>query len=63
MKYRCEVGSFCTRMVTRHITVYAQNNDEAAEKAKDKFVEIEMRLPSSSDAGTPQVDSIEEAQP
>lgn len=63
MKYKCDVGSFCTRFVKRNITVNAKNEDEAAEKAKDKFIKMEFRLRCSSDPGTPQVDCIEEVQP
>ena len=59
-KYRVEVGSFVTRMVTRHITVNAKNEEEAEQKALDKYYELEMALANSSDAGSPQVDFIEE---
>ncbi len=57
-KYRVEVGSFVTRMITRHIIVSAKNEDEAREKAIKKYEQIEMALPSSSDTGSPQVDSV-----
>ena len=59
MKYRIEVGSFCTRMVTRHIMVYAKDETEASQKAINKFIEEEFKLSTASDAGSPQVDFIE----
>jgi len=61
-KYNVEVGSFCTRMVTRHITVSASSEDEAMQKAIDKFIDKEYELGCSSDAGSPQVNSIEEVE-
>ncbi len=60
MKYRAEVGSFCTRFIKRTITVSAKNEEEARQKAIDKFWEIEYKLPNASDAGSPQVDEIEQ---
>lgn len=60
MKYKCVVGSFCTRMITRTITVNAKTEEEAMEKAIDKYTELEMRLDNSNDVGSPQVDEIEE---
>ena len=59
-KYRVEVGYFVTRMVTRHITVNAKNEEDAKEKAIGKYCSLEMALANSSDAGNPQVDFIEE---
>jgi len=58
MKYRVEVGSFCTRYVGRNIIVNAKNEDEAAKKALNKFLEKEIKLSTCSDPGLPQVDSI-----
>lgn len=60
MKYKCEVGSFCTRMVVRQIIVHAQNEDDAREKAIDKYHDIESRIGASVDSGSPNVDSIEQ---
>ena len=59
-KYKVEVGSFVTRMVTRHITVSAKSEEEAEQKAIDKFCELEMNMLSSVDVGSPQIDSIDE---
>ena len=59
MKYKVEIGSFCTRMVTRKIIVYADNEVEASEKAIKKYIEMENKLPSSNDAGEPHVDFID----
>ncbi len=57
-KYRVEVGSFVTRLVTRIITVAAGSEDEARQKALEKYEQVEMKLPNSVDAGSPQVDNI-----
>lgn len=57
-KYRVEVGSFVTRFVGRHFTVTAQNKDEARQKAIEKYKQMEMKLSSSVDSGSPQVDKI-----
>jgi hypothetical protein len=47
-------------MITRTITVNAKTEEEAMEKAIDKYTELEMRLDNSNDVGSPQVDEIEE---
>ncbi|QUH21815.1 hypothetical protein [Alkaliphilus sp. B6464] len=60
MKYKVEVGSFCTRFIKRTITVHADNETEATEKAINKYIDAEMQLMNYSDFGTPQVDSVEE---
>ena len=59
MKYRVEVGGHVTRFCERTIIVHAKDEAEAARKAEDKYVELEMKLPKSVDAGTPHVDSVE----
>jgi len=59
MKYKVEVGSHVTRFVQRTITVYAKDEDEAREKAVDKYIEMEYKL-NSVDAGEPRVDFITE---
>jgi len=59
MKYRVEVGSFCTRMVTRTIMVNANNKEEASTKAIEKFIDKELKLPTYCDFGSPQVDFID----
>lgn len=58
-KYRAEVGSFVTRFVQRKITVYADNEKDAREKALEKFVDMEAMLDNSNDPGEPQIDNIE----
>lgn len=60
MKYKVEVGSFCTRLITRTITVNADNQIEASQKAIDKFIDKEQQLANSNDFGDPKVDFIEE---
>lgn len=59
-KYRVEVGSFVTRLTTRKITVNAKSEEEAKAKAIDKYFKLEQAVTSSVDAGSPQVDFIEE---
>ena len=59
MKYRVEIGSFCTRLVTRKITVSAENEAEASEKAIYKFIDMEMKVSSSVDHGCPHVDFVD----
>jgi len=59
MKYKVNVGSHVTRYIERNITVYAKDEDEATEKAIDKYIEMELKL-VSVDAGEPQINSIEE---
>ena len=58
MKYRVTVASFCTRLITRTITVNAKNKVEAANKAIDEYWKKEQQVPSSVDAGEPRVVSI-----
>lgn len=58
-KYKVEVGSFCTRLVQRKITVNAKNEDEAAMKAIDKYKDMEADIASSVDFGEPRVDFID----
>ena len=60
MKYRVEVGSFCTRFVQRTITVHAGDEAEAADKAIRKFEELEYKLKNADDAGSPQADWVEQ---
>lgn len=57
-KYKVEVGSFCTRLVQRKITVSAKNEEEAAAKAIDKYRDMEAEIVSSVDCGEPRVDFI-----
>lgn len=59
MKYRVEVGSFCTRLITRTITLNAKDEEEASSKAIDEYWKKEQQLSNSVDAGEPHVDFIE----
>ncbi len=59
MKYRVKVGGFVTRFCRRNITVYAKDEVDATEKAKDKYIKLEMRTLNAFDAGTPIVESME----
>lgn len=59
MKYKVEVGSFCTRFIGRIITVKAKDEEEAKTKAINEYVKRESKLASSNDIGNIQVDFIE----
>ncbi len=60
MKYKVEVGSHVTRYVQRNITVYAKDEDEAREKAIDKYIKLEYSPKLTSvDAGEPQVNFVD----
>lgn len=50
-KYKIEVGGFVTVYRQRVITVYAESDEEAKEKAIDKFVDIQQ-----SGSGSPMCD-------
>lgn len=58
MKYKVEMGSFCTRLVTRIITVNAKDENEARNKAIDEYWKKEQQLSNSVDVGEPHVDFI-----
>ena len=55
MKFRGEVGAFSTRFIIRHITVHANSKEEAIEKMKDKYDELEKKM-ESVDTGTITID-------
>lgn len=57
-KYKVEVGGFVSTFRKRNITVYADTEDEAKEKAVGKFMDLQQANGySMCDDGT--VDSIE----
>lgn len=58
MKYKVEVGSFCTRLVQRKLTVNAKNEEDAAEKAIRLFEKMEAEISSSIDSGEPRIDDV-----
>lgn len=58
MKYKVEVGSFCTRLVQRKLTVNAKSEEEAAEKAIRLFEKMETEISSSIDSGEPRIDGV-----
>lgn len=60
MKYKVEVGSFCTRLVQRKLTVNAKNEEEAKEKAIRLFEKMEAEILSSIDSGEPRIDDVEQ---
>lgn len=59
MKYRVTVGAFCTRLVKRKIIVYANDEKEAKEKAIEKYIIEEMKIPSAIGPGSTEIDNIE----
>lgn len=62
MKYKVEVGSMCTRLITRTITVNAKSEDEARSKAIDEYWKKEQQLANSVDVGEPRVDFIDKVE-
>ena len=57
-KYKVEVGGFVTVFRQRNLIISAENEDEAKEKAIDKFVELQVENGvNMCNEGT--VDSIE----
>jgi hypothetical protein len=59
VKYKVELGSFCTRLITRKITVSAKDEHEAGQKAIDKFIELEQKASNSVDFGEPHIDFVD----
>ena len=58
-KYKVNVGGFVSTFRNREIVVYANSEEEAAEKAELKFIELQQqRAGNMCDEGT--VNSIEE---
>ena len=57
MRFEVEVGSFTTRFVKRRMTVHANNEENAKEKAVEMYIMREYSLASSVDCGSPQVDA------
>lgn len=57
-KYRVEVGGFASIFRHRVLTIHAANEEEAAEKAKTKFLDLVQSQPGTlcDDAN---IDSIE----
>ena len=58
MKYTVEIGGFVTVLRKRTLTIYANDEAEAEEKAIDKFIEIQQKAGGDLDAGDCTVDSI-----
>lgn len=58
-KYKVEVGSFCTRLVQRKITVSAKSEEEAATKAIDRYKMLEADVAASVDCGEPRANFID----
>ena len=59
MKYKVEVGEFVEYIRVRNLTVYANSEVEAIEKADDKFVNEMQKNPSCHDIFERHFDSIE----
>lgn len=61
MKYKVEVGGFVTVFRKRNMIVYAKTDEEAKEKAIERFMEIQQSDGSSmcSDATAETVKSIQ----
>ena len=60
MKYSVEIGGFVTVLRKRKLTVYANDEVEAEEKAIDKFIEIQQAAGGDLDSGDCTIDSLTE---
>lgn len=58
-KYKVHLGSLVTRLMERKIIVSANSEEEAIQKAKDKFYDIAMGQKYTEVGGTINVDDIE----
>ncbi|MEL7609511.1 MAG: hypothetical protein AAGU74_08380 [Bacillota bacterium] len=59
-KYRVELGAFVTRICVRRVTVSANNEEEACQKAEEKYYALEKKLVTSGDIGRINFDFVEE---
>ena len=59
-KYKVQLGSLVTRLMQRKITVCANSEEEAIEKATEKFYKIAQNQKYTEVGGTVFVDEIEE---
>lgn len=57
-KYKVKCGAFVTVLRNRTFTIYANSEDEAAEKARDNFRKVGIY--SGWDVDSVEIDSIEE---
>lgn len=57
-KYRVTVGAFITHIAHGQFTVSASSEEEAIEKAKDRFYNRQMASPRNNDVGEIIVDDI-----
>ena len=57
-RYKVELGGFVSVFRHRKMTVYADSEAEAIEKATDKWNEVQQRVPGNM-CGDPTIDSVE----
>ncbi len=58
-KYKVQLGSLVTRLMMRNFTVSAKNEEEAIEKAKDRFLYECNRQVYTECGGTINVEDVE----
>ena len=58
-KYKVQLGSLVTKLMERNFTVSANSEDEAIEKAKNRFIYECSRQKYTEVGGTINVDDIE----
>ena len=59
-KYKVECGALVTRLIKRKLLVYANNEEEAIEKAKERFdEEVEKLKTYTEPCPTIMIDDIE----
>lgn len=59
MKFTVEAGAFVTKFVKRKMTIHAKNENEAAEKADEKYRDAVLRG-DVVDVGSVTIDAIKE---
>ena len=57
-KYKVELGGFVSVFRSRKITVYADSEAEAIDKATDKWYEVQQRVQGNM-CGEPVIDGVE----
>lgn len=59
-KYEIEASAFVETIRTRHMTISANSEEEAIEKAKKRFEKEQYRSHKVTNVGTVEIDSVVE---
>lgn len=51
MKFKVEVGGYVSKYCQRTFVIYAKDEEEAKEKAIDRFVDYQQRIPGDMCGG------------